>query len=235
MSIYPSTTQLSHIQKLEIERQKQSEILMTTVQDLNTTVQAMNATIQSQDSSINQMQAAIYSYDTSINQMKAIIQTQNTTINHMNATIQSQDTSINQMKATIQDLHSNHTTQAQQMSSMNDVINSTRHQEHGVVECSEDSDRWPVRDLKYEWITKNITFTSPYDTPPVVYIGGVSVYRNYGYTDTHDMYSNYFSVKVISVTETDFTVECRGWKDWHGNPYYSLEMKANWISWVDLA
>ena len=155
----------------------------------------------------------------------------------MNATIQELNNTIQSQAAALQDLSAKDAAKTQQISDLNTLVNRTNHIESGLVDCNGHSDNWPGRDSTYEWNTTTISFSTPYDTPPVVHLGGLNEWMNSGVVYTKGVnllfYGNYFSVTLTSVTNNNFTVKCEGYKDYFGNSYHSVRMSANWISLPD--
>ena len=140
------------------------------------------------------------------------------------------------MTKTIHSLSAKDAAKTQQIADLNTLVGRTTHVESGLVDCNSDSDDWPNRDSDNEWMTTTISFSTPYDTPPVVHLGGLTQWQNHGrvYTGFNPpMYGNYFNVFLTSVTNTGFTVRCLGWKNYYNNNYYSVKMSANWISLYD--
>ena len=132
------------------------------------------------------------------------------------------------------------------MAEMNDTINKLRHKEYGVVDCTSDgnSDSWPGRDGVYEWVNKFIPFDTPYDTPPVVHLGGLKEFSLRSGGPQSQVYRVLFSLRLKEVTTIGFTVQCIGWEDGPGN-YDNLPawdsffdrinwMKADWASFSDI-
>jgi len=121
---------------------------------------------------------------------------------------------------------------------MNSAMSKTHHVESGQVLCNSNgvnSDLWPHRDLHHEWTTVTLTFDHPYDTPPVVHLGGVTDFKNYGFISTHNAFITDMTLTLVSVTQTDFTVMCRAPANIHGDKsgYFIARMSANWVSFYN--
>jgi len=160
--------------------------------------------------------------------------------------------SLTDLVSHVQDLQILTQQQAAAMQAMNDVIkdmnstiqgmnsamSKTHHVESGQVLCNSNgvnSDHWPHRDLHHEWTTVTLTFDHPYDTPPVIHLGGVTDFQNYGFISTHNAFITDMTLTLVSVTQTDFTVMCRAPANIHGDKsgYFIARMSANWVSFYN--
>ena len=163
--------------------------------------------------------------------MQVTIKNLTTTTEHLTASKNDLIATTKVMNATIHDLKTKDIAKTNQIAKLNDVISKTQHMEFGVVDCNSNSDNWPHRDSFYEWITKTVTFTSVYDTPPVIHIGLAEFNSRFRITPDYNSYTGSMaSITLVSVNKTSFTFMCKTFQEYNSRNVFSTLMSANWIS-----